>query len=115
MLYAQAYFNNTREMLIQMLSWQVGVQTDFSRSVGKNGKDLEYLLPKEVWEKLLATYNNASYDLAWQALFTMCELFQSTATNVASMLSFQGYGESAKVLNYLKHIQKLPSDAKVIF
>lgn len=115
MLYAQAHFNNTREMLIQMLSWQVGVQSEFSRSVGKNGKDLECLLPKEVWEQLLATYNNASYDSAWQALFTMCELFQSTATNVANMLSFQGYGESEKVLNYLKHIQNLPNDAKVIF
>ncbi|MBK3495841.1 aminoglycoside 6-adenylyltransferase [Viridibacillus sp. YIM B01967] len=115
MLYAQEHLYNTRQMLIQMLSWQVGVQTDFSRSVGKNGKDLERLLPEGVWEQLLATYGNASYESTWQALFTMCDLFQSTAADVAEMLSFNSNEEGNRVLGYLKHIQSLPRDSKVIF
>ena len=50
-----------RPMLLKMIIWRVGLETDFSLSIGKSNKYLEKYLSKEMWERLLKTYENHSY------------------------------------------------------
>ncbi|MBA4534572.1 aminoglycoside 6-adenylyltransferase [Brevibacillus halotolerans] len=87
--YAQGHLNRyVRPMLLTMLEWKVGIQTDFSISVGKNSKYLEKYLSEQCWESLLSTYSDGSYEDTWKALFTMGELFRSTAKYVADHLHY---------------------------
>jgi aminoglycoside 6-adenylyltransferase len=117
MLYAQAHLNMVREMLIQMLEWRVGIDTNFSVSIGKLGKYLDTFLPVSSWNKLLQTYADGSYGGVWNALFTMCELFRETAMFVADMLDFQYSPEEQEqeIMAYLKHVRDLPADATEIY
>jgi aminoglycoside 6-adenylyltransferase len=101
-----------RDQLMTMLTWHVGVKTEFSRSSGKLGKYLEQSLEPELWELLLKTYSDASMENTWDALKTMCELFRQTAIAVAGHFGFEYlYGDDQRVSAHLKHVRLLPKDA----
>ncbi|KMK75503.1 aminoglycoside 6-adenylyltransferase [Alkalihalobacillus pseudalcaliphilus] len=88
-LYAQDHLNQiVRPMLLKMLSWRVGIETDFSLSVGKNYKYIEQYLDEDIWQQLLLTFARGSYEDMWHALFTACDLFHRTAKFVEEQLSF---------------------------
>lgn len=74
--------------VITMLNWLVGTETDFAVSTGKSGKYLKNYLPPQTWQKLLATYPSGEEAALWQALFTMMDLFEETAQEVAARLHF---------------------------
>jgi aminoglycoside 6-adenylyltransferase len=116
-LYAQEHQNNiVRPMLMKMLEWQVGIQTDFTVSTGKCGKYLESYLSEESWNELLSTYTNGSYEDVWRALFAMVELFRKTAKFVAERLSYEyPYEDDQRVTAFLKHIENLSPNATEIY
>ncbi|MEH7306851.1 aminoglycoside 6-adenylyltransferase [Neobacillus drentensis] len=116
-LYAQEHLNQyVRPMLMKMLEWKVGIQTDFSISVGKCGKYLEGFLSEQSWQELLSTYAKGSYEDVWGALFTMAHLFRTTAMDVAESLNFEyPYEEDKRVTAYLKHIETLSPNANEIY
>ena len=62
---------HVRPQLIQMLSWYVGISTDFSCSVGKSGKYLKNYLPNEIWDRFLKTYPAGNVSSIWDSLFEM--------------------------------------------
>ncbi|RJX39156.1 aminoglycoside 6-adenylyltransferase [Paenibacillus pinisoli] len=113
-LYAQDHLNNLmRPMLVKMLEWEAGVRTDFTLSVGKNGKFLDRYIPEERWQKLMATYPAGSYDSVWEALFLMGELFRETAEYVAGELDFlYPLEEDVAVTAYWQRVRELSPDAK---
>ncbi|WP_130859270.1 aminoglycoside 6-adenylyltransferase [Gracilibacillus phocaeensis] len=115
-IYAQDHLQIIREMLLQILSWRVGIETNFSLSVGKSGKHLEQLLTAQEWEQLMETYAAGNYQSAWRALDAMCSLFQQTAKYVATSLDFR-YPTAMveRVRSYLDHIRQLPAAAKEIY
>ncbi|CAM5790250.1 MULTISPECIES: aminoglycoside 6-adenylyltransferase [Brevibacillus] len=112
-LFAQDHLNQfVRPMLIKMLEWQVGIQTDFSVSVGKNGKYLDTYLSEKTWQELMSTYENGTYEGVWRSLFTMGALFRRTAQDVARHLKFEyPLEEDRRVTDYLKRVQNLPRNA----
>lgn len=116
-LYAMDHLNKVmRPMLIQMLEWQVGTQTDFSVSAGKNGKYLQNYMSEQSWEALLFTFPAGNYDEVWRALFTICDLFRSTSRFVADHFGFEyPRQEDERVSAYLKHVSSLPAEAKEIY
>lgn len=101
-----------RDELIKMLTWYVGIQTGYKKSVGKSGKYLKNYLEPELWTMFEKTYADADYDHAWDALFVMCDLFRQTAQKVA-----QHHGltypedDDRRVSAYLRYIRELPADA----
>jgi aminoglycoside 6-adenylyltransferase len=105
--YVQEHF--VRDQLTKMLTWYVGVKTDFSKSPGKWGKYLEGMLGPELWEMLKATYADADEENAWNALFTMCELFRVTSRGVAGHFGLV-YPQSndERVSAYLRRVRELP-------
>ncbi|MFD2045497.1 aminoglycoside 6-adenylyltransferase [Ornithinibacillus salinisoli] len=115
-LYAHEHLNIVRNMLIKMLEWQVGIETNYSVSIGKSGKYLERFLSEEYWYKLLQTYSDGSYEGVWKSLFAMSELFRKTASTVANTLDFEyPLDEEQGVMHYLEHVRRLPSDVVEIY
>ena len=116
-IYAKAMFDQVvREQLMQMLTWYVGVQTQFSRSPGKLGKYLKQSLEPALWEMLLNTYADASTDHTWQALDTTCQLFRITAIHVAAHFGFDyPHADDRNVSAHLQHVRFLPKHAKEIY
>jgi aminoglycoside 6-adenylyltransferase len=111
--YAKYMFDGiVQEPLMKMLTWYVGVKTQFSRSPGKLGKHLKQYLEPELWAMLERTYSGASYEDTWESLYTMCGLFRMTAVRVAEHFSFDyPHGDDEKVSAHLRHVRLLPKNA----
>lgn len=105
-----------RNMLLRMLSWRVGILTDFEKEFGKEGKYLEQYLESPKWDAFVRTFANGDYEHIWQALFEMCDLFRDVAHSVADHFGYE-YPEDddRRVTAYLHHIYNLPLDAKGIY
>ncbi|HSE23678.1 MAG TPA: aminoglycoside 6-adenylyltransferase [Pyrinomonadaceae bacterium] len=105
-----------REELMKMLTWYIGVRTDWKQSPGKFGKYLQKYLEPDLWSMLEQTYAGASYESTWDSLQTMCELFGTTANSVAQHFGFYYPGDDeANVSAHLKHVRALPRDATEMY
>ncbi|HHU19245.1 MAG TPA: aminoglycoside 6-adenylyltransferase [Bacilli bacterium] len=113
LLYALDHLNRyCRPMLYKMLEWQVGIEKNFSVSVGKSEKYLANYLEREQWERVLTTFPEASYESVWRALFEMVGLFRDTAASVAECLEFDyPVGWDQRVSAYLNKVKALPKNA----
>jgi aminoglycoside 6-adenylyltransferase len=101
-----------RDQLMKMLTWYIGVKTQFSVNPGKFGKYFSRYLDPEFWQLLLKTYSNASYPNTWEALFAMCDLFRTAALSVAGHFGFEyPHGEDERVSAHLRYVRTLPRDA----
>ncbi|MFT0802783.1 aminoglycoside 6-adenylyltransferase [Bacillus swezeyi] len=115
-LYALDHLNLVRAMLLKMLEWKVGIETDCSLSIGKNAKFLKRYVDEETWEGLLMTYPSGDDEHVWDALFKMTGLFEKAAVEAGERLGYQyRFTEADKVNQYLKHVQQLEPDAKEIY
>jgi len=105
-----------RDQLMKMITWYVGMRTQFSRNPGKFGKYLQQVLEPELWQMLQKTYSDAGYDNTWEALYTMCDLFRRLAIQVAERFGFDyPHEDDERVSAHLKHVRRLPRDAKEIY
>jgi aminoglycoside 6-adenylyltransferase len=105
-----------RGELMKMLTWHVGVQTQFTRGPGKFGKHLKRHLVPTHWAMLENTYSDAGYERTWAALHTMCDLFRVIAIGVAEHFRFEyPEGDDRRVSAHLKHVQFLPRQATEIY
>ncbi len=116
LVYARCMLELVREQLLKMLTWYIGVGTAFSRNPGKFGKYFQQYLEPELWDMLLKTYADASYDATWEALFTMGDLFRTVAVRVAQEFGFSyPHDDDRNVSAHLRHVQVLPKDATEIY
>ncbi|RWZ60359.1 aminoglycoside 6-adenylyltransferase [Halobacillus fulvus] len=87
--YAKAMMEGpVREMLKTMISWSIGLQTNFSVSVGKEGKYFKDLLDPETYQQYLLTYSDAKIENNWDSLFLMAKLFLNAGELVAEAFGF---------------------------
>jgi aminoglycoside 6-adenylyltransferase len=85
--YANAMLDGVlRSQLLRMLTWYVGIASDFQITIGLAGKHLKGHLEDELWNLLKGTYSDARADNIWEALFAMNELFRRTARSSANAL-----------------------------
>jgi aminoglycoside 6-adenylyltransferase len=107
---------STRDELMKMLTWYIGLKTNFSKNPGKFGKYFQRYLEPEQWDLLEKTYANADYEHTWDALFAMCQLFRTAAVRVAEHSGFQyPVTDDEKVSAHLQHVRTLPKDAREIY
>jgi aminoglycoside 6-adenylyltransferase len=105
-----------RNMLILMLRWYIGVQTNFTEDPGKLGKYFERYLEPHLWNAFVRTYPDADYENIWQALFEMGDLFREAAWSVAEHFEYVYPLEDDKqVTAYLAHVRVLPRDAGGVY
>lgn len=115
--YVQDMINfHVRKQLEKMLSWKIGVVTNYSVSVGKSGKYMYKWLSKTEWEAYLNTYFLGNVEDAWKRISQMCELFEATAKYVGDALQYEyNLEEATNCQSYLKHVRKLPQNAAEIY
>lgn len=87
-IYAMDHLALMRGMLLQMITWQVGFETEFSLSVGKNYKHLDRYISSSMWEKLLSTYNLSSKEQCVIVLESMLTIFSVVADRVGDYGTF---------------------------
>lgn len=105
-----------REQSMKMVTWYVGMRTEFSRSPGKLGKYLKQYLELELWEKVEQSYSDAGYDSTWDALFVLCDLFRTTANRIAMQFGFvYPRSEDERVSAHLHHVRNLPRTAPEMY
>ena len=107
--------NVAKKQLEKMLSWKVGIITDYSVSVGKSAKYMYKWLSDQEWKTYLQTYCGADINDIWQSVDTMCSLFKGTAAWVAEALQYPFNDKEAEsCMKFLNAVKNLPKDAKEI-
>lgn len=105
-----------RKQLEKMLSWKVGVKTDFRVSVGKSAKYMYRWLTSEEYDRYLSTYFDSDICKAWKAIEVMCDLFEETARWVSEQIGYQYNEKEANAARkFLTHVRDLPKDAAEIY
>ena len=114
--YAQDMLNFVvRKQLEKMLSWKIGIITDYSVSIGKSGKYMHKWLSKEEWQAYLDTYCGADVEEMWESVETMCKLFYDTSKWFAKESGFTfNKTEADNCLFYLNRVRMTEADAKTI-
>jgi aminoglycoside 6-adenylyltransferase len=106
-LFASDMMNSVfRPNLLTMLRWKVGIETNFSLSVGKSDKFLQKYVSGATWDTLLTTYNMGSYEQMWEALYTSFELFRETAHFVSETFNYNYPDYDEKVSGYIEKIRQ---------
>lgn len=95
-----------RDMLVKMIEWHIGIDTDFSVSVGMQGKYFKKYLSNELYDMYAKTYSDSDYNNFWNAIFTACKLFSIIAPNVADKLGFNyKISEQTNIIEYLNYMR----------
>ena len=115
--YVQDMVNfHVRKQLEKLLSWKIGLLTDFSVSIGKSGKYMYRWLDESEWEVYLSTYFSGTVSDAWEAVMRMCDLFEKTAIYVGENLEYEyNEKEGKNARGFLEHVRQLPKDAMEIY
>lgn len=105
--YAMWMYNAiVRDMLVKMLEWYIGINTDFSVSAGKLGKFFKKYLPDELYKMYTETYSGSNYNNFWQAIFKACELFRTIALIVSEYFGYiYNQNEDTNITGYLTKIK----------
>lgn len=88
LIYAMDHLGIVRDMLLQMMTWQVGIKTDFKISIGKNYKYLRPFVKPELWQKLMVTYELGTETKIWDALDVMLAMFEIACDRVGDSLNY---------------------------
>ncbi|MEH7237551.1 aminoglycoside 6-adenylyltransferase [Bacillus sp. JJ1562] len=105
-----------RERLDEMVSWWIGYENNFNMSVGKMGKYFTNYLPDSYWQQYKRTYSDHNYENFWNSIFVTCDLFSGIAKDVGEKLSLTyPIEDDRNMIEYLKHVRNLPSDAKEVY
>ena len=117
MTYVQHMVNHVvRIQLEKLLSWKVGLITDWSVSVGKSGKYMNRWLPEKDWTEYLSTWFSCDVKEAWEAAVRMCALFDRTAKEVGAGLGYEyNQTEAENSFSYFRHVRMLPADAEEVY
>ena len=101
-----------RKQLEKMLSWKVGIQTDFQVSVGKSAKYLYRWLDASEYQGYLDTYFGGNINEAWTAVMQMCDLFEHTSKYVAEKLRYSyNVAEGKAARGFLEQVRQLSPNA----
>ncbi len=98
------YHETVHVELDAMLSWYIGIKTDFSVSTGLWGKYFKRYLPNVLYTQYTMTY--ASFDSLWNAVFTACSLFRQAAKFVGTALGYTySQRDDDQMTSYLQKIR----------
>jgi aminoglycoside 6-adenylyltransferase len=102
LLYAIKHLDLMKEQMFTMASWEIGIETSFSISVGKLYKYLNKYISKEAWEKIIKTYKNDTIDSVWDSLIMCCNIFQETTKLVSEKLNYKCPKYNKSVIKFIK-------------
>jgi len=95
-----------RPNLLTMLRWKVGIETNYSLSIGKSDKFFNKYVSNTTWDTLLSTYEMGSYEKMWDSLYTSFDLFREASRHVAERLGYTYPDYDEKVSSYIEGIRQ---------
>ena len=106
-LFAIDHLNQiVRYELLRMITWKVGIDTDFKLSVGKNHKFLKRYVSDELWKTLMTTYDLSSYEKVWESLSICQKLFREVSKEIAKLLSFEYPAYDENITRYIEECKR---------
>ena len=97
-----------RKMFLKIIEWYIGMETGFSVSFGKSGKNMQAYLTAELYDKILLTYPDANPENIWKSLFIMTGIFSELANKISGNLCFEyNSTEDENIQEYLKWVYSL--------
>ncbi len=105
-IYSKEMFETVvRPMFMNIIAWHIGIETNFSVSVGKGGKFLKDLLPPDLYNEILRTYSDHTLENNWKSLFLMMDKFGQLARAVAVPMNLNyAMAEEKNVTAYLQQL-----------
>ena len=76
------------EVMRRMLEWRMEIEHDWRIRPGVHGRNLNRLLPADIWEQWSRTYVGSDVAENWVALFRTIELFRRVAREVGAALGY---------------------------
>jgi aminoglycoside 6-adenylyltransferase len=96
-----------RPMFMSVITWHIGLEKNFSVSVGKGGKFIKKFLPANLYERILKTYSDEVLENNWKALFLMMDIFGELARSMSAKLKFKYLmTEEENVIDYSKQLYR---------
>ena len=77
-----------RDMLEKMIDWTIGIENNFSVTVGMKGKYYKKYMSEDMYELYSKTFFDGDYTHLWEAIYASCALFRTTAQRVALHFDF---------------------------
>lgn len=115
--YVQDMINfNIRPLLINALSWKIGIDKNYSVSIGKSGKYMYRYLPEKLWKNFLETYSSYKSEEVYKSVVIMCNLFNEVCIEVSEKLNYYyNVDEAENSYEYFKYVSNLPKDITEIY
>jgi aminoglycoside 6-adenylyltransferase len=96
-----------RPMFMSVITWHIGIGTNFSVSVGKSGKFIKSFLSPDLYKQILQTYSDQTLENNWKALFLMMDIFGQLARTLSGQLRFKYItADEENVVIYLNQLYK---------
>ena len=100
------YNSVVRDDLTKMIDWYIGVNNNFSVTVGMSGKYYKKYLPESLYSLYTKTYSGSDYNEFWTAVFNACELFRIIAPPVGKHFGFTyNQDEDKNMMEYLNRVK----------
>ncbi len=94
------YYETVHCELDKMLTWYIGIETNFSVNVGKWGRYFKKYLSAELYGLYTRTY--ANYGDLWRAIFATTALFRTVADRVGKHFGYEyNINDDANMMQYL--------------
>jgi aminoglycoside 6-adenylyltransferase len=105
--YAKEEFNSKILITLNcMIEWYIGIETDFSVSIGMNGKYYKKYLPTNIYSLYTKIYSDSDYGNFWNAIFSTCKLFSKIAFCVGDSLGYiYNKQEESSMIDYLNKVK----------
>jgi aminoglycoside 6-adenylyltransferase len=104
-----------RKMFMKMTEWYIGINTNFSVSIGRGGKHMKNYISGDEYATLLKTYADYRKGNIWNSLFLMTDLFKGFAFWISKKLNFEyDLEERDNSISHLRGLYKLAGEPTIL-
>lgn len=94
--------NNIRQELLRMMSWHIGYEKGYDRSLGKNYKFIQNYLSKEDWQDFLLTFDLSTKEKMEHSFWHTLSLFKKYSKQVSLELSFDYPNDDEVMMSFIE-------------
>ena len=102
LLFALDHLNqNTRQELLRMMSWSIGIESGFNKSLGKNYKFINQYLTEKEWLTFLKTFDLSTKERIERSFRLTMALFIDYSKQVSNRLGFDYPDDDEVMLEFI--------------
>ena len=94
--------NNIRQELLRMMSWHIGYEQGYDRSLGKNYKFIQNYLSEENWQDFLLTFDLSTKEKMEHSFWHTLSLFQTYSKQVSLELGFDYPNDDEVMISFIE-------------